>query len=304
MWLYLFTLRKRRRQHLRNSKIIVVSVGAVLGCLSSFFFHKQRPEQQLRGLSPTEQQISAVLEESRRVYLYSVIPGGVDSSEELGAKLRADPIAARHYSDFKVDRAVLVYARFDQEKAYVSYRKNDKVFWTRKKVHVKSSEMLLTDGKGFARTRCGNRLSDKPQNPTAASEPSEEALLYVPTFTTNTVIRLPADLEDAQPLPVTPSLVLPGPEAILPFEEIVKPTRLVPLTSAAVTRASIPLGNSPEPGTLLLLTSGCLVLGFSALRRRAVKRKTCLWTEMVTARAINAPPDKDAELGLAGRTYG
>ena len=262
------SIKRHRRQHRRNRKFIVILAGAVLVASLSHLFYKKpaRPE----GLRPTDRQEATVLpEKQREVYLYSVIPGGVDNAEELGAKLKTDKVAAHHYSDFKVDRAVLVYARFDQQKAYVSYRKDAKIFWTRKRVHVGNSEMLLTDGKNFARTRCGNRLSETPQKPTEANEPSEEALLYVPTFVSDRAIQLPADWETAPPLQVSRPFVFPAPGAILLFEEVQRPLRFVPLTVGVTNSVPVPVGNSPEPGTTVLLASGCAALAIFHLRRKA-----------------------------------
>ena len=253
-------IRRRRRHHQHGKKLATFLVGAVLSGSIGYQFFKAGPTRS--GPSSTDQQQSTILVERppRKVYLYSVIPGGVDSAEELATRLNANPVAARHYADFKVDRAVLVYARFDQQKAYVSYRKKDEIFWTRKRVHVDNSEILLTDGKGFARTRCGNRLSETPQKPTQATEPAEEALLYVPTFTSDRLIRLPADWEDAPPLPVRSAFVLPAPGAILPFEEIVRPLRFVPLAVGASNNFPALVGNSPEPSTIILFASGCLTV--------------------------------------------
>ena len=39
-------------------------------------------------------------------------PGGVTSAEELVTALKLDKIAARHYSNFRADKAVLTYGAF------------------------------------------------------------------------------------------------------------------------------------------------------------------------------------------------
>jgi hypothetical protein len=60
---------------------------------------------------------------------------------------------------------------------YVSYRKSDQVFWTKTKHRMPQGETVLCDGENLARTRCGNRLSPKPQAPVASgNDPTEEAL--------------------------------------------------------------------------------------------------------------------------------
>jgi hypothetical protein len=55
--------------------------------------------------------------------------------------------------------------------AYVSYRINDRVYWTKHKVTLPAGEAILTDGKTTIRARCGNCIADEPQLPTAEEEP-------------------------------------------------------------------------------------------------------------------------------------
>ena len=75
-----------------------------------------------------------------------------------------------------------------------------KSFGQKKRIHIDTTEPVLTDGKNFARTRCGNRLSNTPEKPTAREEPTEEALLYAPPPVSNKILLLPADLEEAPSL--------------------------------------------------------------------------------------------------------
>ncbi len=111
----------------------------------------------------------------RKVYRYSVIPGGVYSSDELARARRLDSVVAAHYADFG-DR-VRVQPAASPALFYISYRKGDRVYWTAKKHRIPKGEALLTDGKHLARTRCGNRLALFPQLPTLTiDEPSENQL--------------------------------------------------------------------------------------------------------------------------------
>jgi hypothetical protein len=106
----------------------------------------------------------------RVVYPYSVIPGGVRSREELAASMGRDPVVAAHFADFKVSQARVVKAdktRF----VHVSYRMQDQVYWTEKKVKIPEGEPLITDGDETARTRCGNRVSAVPVEPISEDEP-------------------------------------------------------------------------------------------------------------------------------------
>jgi hypothetical protein len=111
----------------------------------------------------------------RKVYRYSIVPGGVYSPEELTRARRVDAVVAAHYADF--GRSARVGKLATDMYVYVSYRKADKVFWSTKKHRVCAGESVLTDGTNMARTRCGNRLSVTAQQPTwKGPEPSEPAL--------------------------------------------------------------------------------------------------------------------------------
>ncbi len=114
--------------------------------------------------------------QSRKVYRFSVVPGGVYSGAELAAVRRIDPVVAEHYSDFG-SSAVVTRLKEDMF-VYISYRSGNKVYWSRKKHKVCKGETVLTDGKNLARTRCGNRLSRVFKMPVLPPrlEPTEQAL--------------------------------------------------------------------------------------------------------------------------------
>lgn len=50
------------------------------------------------------------------------------------------------------------------------------IYWTRHPIRLAKGETLLTDGGHLARARCGNRISDSPNEPTNAIEPEESEL--------------------------------------------------------------------------------------------------------------------------------
>lgn len=112
---------------------------------------------------------------ARRIYPYSIIPGGVADKHALARIIRMDRTVAAHYADFDVAnaRAVTVTA---PRAVYVSYRKGEQVFWTKKKLMLATGETLLTDGKNEMRARCANRISDVPMFPVEAHGPSESEL--------------------------------------------------------------------------------------------------------------------------------
>src|SRR5215831_5488565 len=108
----------------------------------------------------------------RPVYPYSVIRGGAYTPSELKDKLASDEIAARHYEAFDLSRIVVTKAD-SARPVYVSYRKGESIYWTRRPVQLHKDEPLLTDGVLFARARCGNRISDSPQKPVAETPEDE-----------------------------------------------------------------------------------------------------------------------------------
>jgi hypothetical protein len=111
----------------------------------------------------------------RKVYAFSVVPGGVYSSDELARSRRLDSVVAKHYAGF--GDSIRVHKTVRDMFMYMSYRKEDHVYWTRTKHKVPSGDYVLTDGKAFARARCGNRLSVTPQQPVMnAGEPGEDRM--------------------------------------------------------------------------------------------------------------------------------
>jgi len=106
----------------------------------------------------------------RQVYPYSVVSGGVHSTEEFAAARNVDPVVARHYDD--VAPGTLRAERVDAPRlAYMSYRVGDQIYWTKRRLILHEGEQILTDGETTIRGRCGNRLSDTPMVPTSGQEP-------------------------------------------------------------------------------------------------------------------------------------
>ena len=103
-------------------------------------------------------------------YAYSVVAGGVRDVHELRYAVERDPVVATHYVGFDYAHARLIRLLMERS-VYVSYRIGNRVYWTRHRVKLRKGETLLTDGKMTARTRCGNRVEEKPQEETSRMEP-------------------------------------------------------------------------------------------------------------------------------------
>jgi hypothetical protein len=167
----------------------------------------------LAGIAPYSPQITPA---DRPIFPYSIIPGGARNSRELQSALAADPVAAHHYSDFRVQSASLVRLPATR-KVYVSYRLGNRVFWSKQKVTLPSGEPVLTDGTHLARARCGNRISLLP-GVTSSAEPAA-ATLGGPVFPS----RFPAapDMLPAAPIWINSAM----------SPEILSASRTTPLPS-------------------------------------------------------------------------
>jgi hypothetical protein len=198
--------------------------------------------------------ISATDNDARRkVYPYSVIPGGVESAADLRNSVLHDPVIAKHYEDFDVERTRVV--RLNQNRLlYVSYRLGNRVFWSRKPMMLLKGEAVITDGEHVARTRCGNRLSEVPAAPILAAGPELESAPEV------------AELFPGSPGALAPPELpgLPVPTSTPPTTSGTPPGSPLPPGGGVIVPPIIPVPGggttppvpTPEPQTLLMLSAG------------------------------------------------
>ncbi len=152
--------------------------------------------------------ISSAERSLRPNYPYSVISGGAYSPAELRYATEKDKVVRGHYADFDLKSARLVTLAADRFQ-YVSYRIKNNVLWTNRKLRIPKGEVLLTDGIHFARTRCGNRLSNV--RPASAAFAAPLKSLSLPAFSRRLLAEGKVGLTPA------PELNLP-PEAALEFD--------------------------------------------------------------------------------------
>jgi hypothetical protein len=171
-----------------------------------------------------EARIPAEVRSLRPNYPYSVIPGGIYSPAELRAAIQKDPLIREHYADFNLNSAQLVKLTNDQYQ-YASFRLRNRIFWTYKKLLIPKGDVLITDGTNYARTRCGNRLSDVPKGNTTVLQPADR-LLSLPPFSLELFPQL--SLADLRPPPETPVLPFQAPRAALFL-----PTAIMPPLNAS-----------------------------------------------------------------------
>ncbi len=208
----------------------------------------------------------------RPVYLHSVIPGGIASAEELRQAMEHDPVVAQQFAGFDFQRAHLVQVSGKQS-MHVAYRMGQKVYWTRKKVTLHRGETLISDGKIVARTRCGNRIAMTPLGPPALTEPAS-ADLNQPLFANDMVT--PA--VDPQPEAYAAAIPMGTPIGANALQATKRkglvPFFVLPFFGAAGVgggSSHTPLAVTPEPGTLLLFSSGLAGL-FWKLRKSGRKQ--------------------------------
>jgi hypothetical protein len=187
----------------------------------------------------------------RAVYPYSIVPGGVLSAAELRQATDHDPVVASHYAGFDYARAHTVRLKA-AALMYVSYRKNGRVYWTRKPHLIPAGEKVITDGKKTARARCANQLSEKPHAATAPNEPTQEAMNRPSAMDDSMAVDVPP-LSDLRSALMPPSQTGANGDGGLPFSPIgaggiFPPVGLTPSTP------NTPV--VPEPGTMILVASG------------------------------------------------
>ena len=223
----------------------VLACALVASVTITLVLRKIRDTGPIAGYTtPVSHSVPAIVRSLRPNFPYSVIPGGAYSPAELRFANSKDQVIREHYADFNLKETRLVELAEDRYQ-YVSYRLNNRIFWTGKKLRIPKGEHLLTDGQNYARARCGNRLSDKPNNTVSPLEPAA-GLLALPPPRFDTLPQL--ELADAPPqgelaqqfrsLPDdAPRLapVLPGGETVLP----------VAWPSAAIAPVITPAGPGP-----------------------------------------------------------
>lgn len=242
----------------------------------------------LTTLAAARSKPAHIPEASARVYPYSVIPGGVRDGDDLQRAVQHDRLVWQHYANFQYQHARLVRATEARE-VYLSYRLRNRIYWTRKKMHLHPGELLLTDGKVTARTRCGNQVSDEPKPDVSEEEPAEDVLdrpvahsYPAPAVPLRSSLVTPS-LPGADPVPPRGPQLFGG-GFIFPYVPIG-----VPLQSVCESPSQEDGGSDndsddkrcrpkhhkppvvPEPSTILLLSSGLAAVYWQYRRSRQAR---------------------------------
>jgi hypothetical protein len=182
-----------RRRHRAAARFFTVIAFVALAAASAGVALRQRgqatapPDVDAATAAPAMPAPAGLLDASlpsvpeRAMFPYSVVPGGVDSVDELRKAIATDAVVAGHYTGFDLSKARV--ERLDAPRiAHVSYRVGEHVYWTRKSMVLPAGERVITDGTHVARTRCGNQVADLP-GATSLAEPAA-AVLNTPTAST------------------------------------------------------------------------------------------------------------------------
>lgn len=311
--------RRRTRRHSRNRRIrrallILTCAMVTAACsmvalqyLSPSLFRASRNNEPSRQSAEASRQLLIETQqealrqiENRKIYPYSIVPGGVRDARELKWAAEHDPVVAAHYAGFDYDHAHVVRLALART-VYLSYRIGKHVYWTRHRVSLKKGETLITDGKITARTRCANRVEEVPQQATSESEPPVAKFEEPIQPSTGTAVSAP-------PVPFESSLAnrtAPpglGPTAPLTLYDPIGGGSIVPLYPPPVPDVcgvgekkkpgkggptggiTVPTGKGkkkvvdpcgsglatvPEPSTWLLMFSGLALIYWKARRRFA-----------------------------------
>ena len=129
--------------------------------------------------------------DARPAYRHSVVRTGAYSPGEAQSAMDSDPVVKAHYSSINTARLRRISS--PGASMFVSYRRGDDVYWTSKRMRIPEGEAVLSDGTNTIRARCGNRLSETPQQPMQAQEqePSESELAEVEEPVVHLALALP-----------------------------------------------------------------------------------------------------------------
>ena len=248
--------------------------------------HEESPTQvsSLSANWQTSLDLSTKSLSQRPIFPYSIVPGGVRDAHELQSAVAGDSVVARHYSDFRIIQAHTLRLNRPLE-MYVSYRKNNQVYWTKNRMLIPAGETLISDGENLARVRCANRLSPIAAKPVAASEPTTEELSD-PTFVPPLLAQLlpgegseffpsgpnggippsplaansPGGTSNTPGSPVLPPILGPGVPPLVPNTPVGPPPN---------NPAPPPPVSTPEPSSFWMLATGvALAALFTVFLRR------------------------------------
>jgi hypothetical protein len=184
---------------------------------------------------------------SRTVYPFSLVAGGVYSAGDLARAIAVSDSLRAHYKNFDFKHVRLIRIQ-NNTPAFVSYRKDGKIFWTKRKIALHSGELVLADGHYLVRARCANQISFAPQTPIDPTPSDVEGRLDVPTVPT----RLDNPRLREVNSPLFPPMQVAPPTSLLAKTYMpagsVPMLRMTPVcTHCTGSRQQVPNPSNPQP---------------------------------------------------------
>ena len=147
------------------------------------------------------------------VFPFSLVSGGVYSPGELKRALATSDSLRTHYKNFDFKHVRLIRIQ-NNTQAFVSYRKDGRIFWTKRKLTLHAGELVLADGHYLVRARCANQISFVPQDPVDTTPSDVEGRLDVPSVTS---VPMPMDYTRLREVgsPLLPPMQVAPPTTLL-----------------------------------------------------------------------------------------
>ncbi len=185
-----------------------LSIGSSLIAAAVMTRFLTLPGQLPPSKSPVTYQTSMVVEQvTRKVYPFSIVPGGVENLDEAKRAMQDRTIQA-NYSE--VDFANLRQVKLKKDlSGYVSYRWDEKIYWTSSQVTLRAGETVFTDGVYLVRARCLNSFSPFLMLPIQSNEPTEQ-VFDTPAEIPVIAYSFPKDSVSAPELPLSPEVLTPS----------------------------------------------------------------------------------------------
>lgn len=190
--------------------LAVIVIPVLFAFLIYFHYHHRRPSAPVmhQAVVTTQTPIEPPdpFDIPHRHFRYSLIPGGVNSIEEFRTLVANDLLLATEFKNFNWSKAHIITVNKDTC-FYMTFRRDDKIRYTKSCVPVKAGELGITDGTVTVLMRCGNTVSWSPQEPSDDLPPTLLVTPILPPVTTEPPLIFTDNTPDFPPIPPTP-----GPE--------------------------------------------------------------------------------------------
>jgi hypothetical protein len=196
--------------------IILLAVASSL-IAAAVMFSQTLPRSNAESFPPpvAYELTMVVAPETRKVFPYSIVPGGAQNLDEAKRAMN-DPAVKANYAgiDFRKLRQVRLARNLS---GYVSYRRGEKIYWTSEMLTLRAGETVFTDGVYLVRGRCLNGYSPGAMLPIRPDEPTEQVL--------DTPVEMPVIAYSIPRLTVAAPELPPSPGSLTPAVPVLPPSK-------------------------------------------------------------------------------